>query len=120
VSAFLAAEQWPWTRRRPGKPDLELDARKLVPAEGLRWEDPADGAPPPALHLSLVRDAEGAGLPVHDFLAALFGATLPEPRWCSVTRTGILGRDAAGRWLSPYEEIERLRRRVWFQAHIND
>jgi radical SAM-linked protein len=119
VDTFLAAGHWPWTRHRPGKPDLELDARKLIPPDGLRWEPSPDGATPPALRLSLVRDAEGAGLPVHDFLAALFGAELPEPRWCAVVRTGILGRDERGHWLSPFAEIEARRQRVWFQAHMN-
>ena len=80
---------------------------------------PPDGATPPALHLSLVRDAEGAGLPVHEFLAALCGADLPEPRWCAVTRTSILGRDENDGWLSAFEEIQALRRRVWFEAHMN-
>ncbi len=119
IETFLAAERWPWTRRRPGKPDVVVDARTLVPDDGLRMMDAPDGSTPPALHLSLVRAAEGAGLPVHEFLAALFGADLPEPRWCAVTRTSILGRDDIGRWMSPFEEIQAMRRRVWFQAHMN-
>ncbi|HOX25300.1 MAG TPA: TIGR03960 family B12-binding radical SAM protein [Candidatus Krumholzibacteria bacterium] len=120
VDAFLAADAWPWLRRRQGKPDLELDARRLVLGGGLAWEESRDGSLPLALHLSLVRDAEGAGLPVHDFLAALFGADLPEPRWCVVTRTGILGRDEAGHWLSPFDEIKVEKERTWLRARLND
>jgi len=115
VDAFLAAETWPWTRQRPGKPDKIIDARTLIPEGGLSWDD----GEPLTLQLALLR-GEGAGLPVHDFLAALFGAGLPEPRWCAVTRTRILGRDKTGRWLSPYEEIATRRRHVWLQAHHND
>ena len=120
VATFLAAAHWPWTRRRPGKPDVTVDARALVPDGGLRWDARPDGASPPVLHLSLVRDAEGAGLPVHEFLAALFGADLPEPRWCAVVRTNMLGRDETGHWLSPFAEIQALRRRVWLRAHLNE
>ena len=119
VKTFLAAGNWPWTRRRPGKPDVNVDARRLVPPEGLRWTTPPEGAEPGVLHLSLVREAGGAGLPVHEFLAALFGASLPEPRWCAVTRTGMLGCDETGRWLSPFAEIEAAQRRTWLQAHMN-
>lgn len=115
VQTFLTAETWPWIRRRPGKPDKTIDARSLIPDEGLTWL----GHDPLTLQLALLR-GEGAGLPVHDFLAALFGADLPEPRFCAVTRMQILGRDDAGRWLSPYEEIANLRRNVWLQAHHND
>jgi len=127
VVAFLAAEHWPWIRRRPGKPDLEIDARGLVPDEGLVWIDPIDGLVDaegepslPALRLTLVRSSNGAGLPVHEVLAALFGADLPEPRWCTVTRTNIFGRNKTAGWQTPFEDILTLRRRVWLKAHFND
>jgi len=120
VDAFLAAEEWPWVRRRQGKPDLELDARRLVHDGGLGGAAGRDDGSPPILHLSLVRDAEGVGLPVHEFLAALFGAALPEPRWCTVTRTGLWGRDETGRWLSPFEEILIAQQRTWLRAYLND
>ncbi|MEZ4389214.1 MAG: TIGR03936 family radical SAM-associated protein [Candidatus Krumholzibacteriia bacterium] len=115
VSAFLAATTWPWNRQRQGKPDKVVDARRLVPEDGLAWlaDDPL------TLRVSLLR-LEGAGLPVHDFLAALFGADLPEPRWCAVSRLAITGPDEAGRWLSPFAEIEAMRQRVWMQARLND
>jgi radical SAM-linked protein len=121
IAEFLAADRWPWTRRRPGKADKTVDARGLVPPGGLvlAAETAADD-PGCVLHLSLVRDARGASLPVHEFLAALLGERLPEPRWCAVVRTGMSGRDASGRWLSPLQEIEALRRRVWWQAQLND
>jgi radical SAM family uncharacterized protein/radical SAM-linked protein len=119
VTGFLAAGTWPWTRHRPGKPDVNVDARRLVRPEGLRWTTRPEGSEPGVLHLSLVREAGGAGLPVHEFLAALFGASLPEPRWCAVTRTGMLGCDEMGRWLSPFAEIESAHRRTWLQAHMN-
>jgi radical SAM-linked protein len=118
IAAFEAAERWPWVRRRPGKPDVEVDARRLVPDGGLRPCE-TGAAAPAALELTLLRGADGAGLPVHEFLAALLGDRLPEPRWCGIVRTGILGRDETGRWLSPFEEIEALRRRTWLQAHMN-
>ena len=37
-----------------------------------------------------------------------------------VVRKGISGRDQTGRWLSPLEEIEALRRRVRWLAQLND
>ena len=127
VAAFLAAEHWPRIRRRAGKPDREVDVRRLVPDEGLAWidrvdglVDSADGLALTALRLTLVRTPGDAGLPVNEVLAALFGADLLEPRWCAVTRTGIFGRDKTGEWRSPFEEIQALRRRVWLQAHLND
>ncbi len=117
VTTFLEAEQWPWRRCRPGKPDVEVDARRLVPFGSLTW---VDDDSTPTLHFSLVRGDKSAGLPVHEFLAALFGDVLPEPRWCAVTRTGIYGRDDNGDWLSPFEEILVQHRLVWLRAHLND
>jgi hypothetical protein len=116
VTAFLATDHWPSMRRRP-KGDAEIDARSLVPVDGLVWEAGPGELPP--LRVSLVRLGEGAGLPIHDFLGALFGAALPEPRFCSVTRTGMSGSDARGRWLSPLDEVLETRREVWLQAHMN-
>ncbi len=115
VAAFLATDRWPLLRRRP-KGDAEIDARSLVPVDGLAWEA-GPGALPP-LRVSLVRVGEGAGLPIHDLLGALFGAALPEPRFCSVTRTGMSGGDARGRWLSPLDEVLETRRQIWLQAHL--
>jgi len=115
VATFLAADAWPCTRRRSGKPDKVIDARRLVPEAGLTWID----GDPLMLRVSLLRP-DGAGLPVHEFLSALFGADLPEPRWCAVTRLAIMGADEAGRWRSPFDEIEAMRRRSWLEAHFND
>lgn len=115
VAAFLAADRWLSLRRRP-KGDAEVDARALVPVDGLTWDDGPDGELPP-LRVTLVR-IEGAGLPIHDFLGTLFGAVLPEPRFCSVTRTRMSGTDARGRWLSPLDEVLETRRLVWLQAHL--
>ena len=98
---------------------MTVDARALVPEDGLVWAEASAPDARPTLHLSLLR-REGAGLPVHEFLAALFGADLAEPRWCAVTRIALRGRDDAGRWLTPFEEITRRRRSYWFQAHLND
>ncbi|MBD3220255.1 DUF2344 domain-containing protein [bacterium] len=119
VGRFLESERWPYTRHRPGKDDVEIDARALVAEDGVRVLDPEGPDQTVRLDLSLLRP-EGAGLSVHEFLAALFGAALPEPRWCAVARTRILGRDDAGRWLSPLDEVAAVRRRVWMQAHLND
>lgn len=120
VARFLAADTWVSTRRRP-KGDAQVDARQLVPAHGLAWADGETGAGGlPPLQVSLVRQGEGAGLPIHDFLGALFDAALPEPRFCSVTRLGMSGRDARGRWISPLDEVLETRRLSWLQAHIND
>jgi hypothetical protein len=31
----------------------------------------------------------------------------------------MLGRDETGQWLTPYDEIETQRRRLWLRAHLN-
>lgn len=119
VAEFLAAETWMYRRQRPDKPDVDVDVRRLVPSGGLDWFESIDGRTPLFLRLQLLRDAGGGGLPVHDFLAALFGAALPEPRWCRVVRTAIMGRDKANRWLTPYEAMTNQQRLTWLRAQIH-
>jgi radical SAM-linked protein len=118
IARFLAATTWPWTRSRPGKNDVDVDARGLVADDGVRLDEPSE-AEPVTLRLSLLRP-DGAGLSVHEFLSALFGADLPEPRWCAIVRTEILGRDEAGRWVTPFEQVATRRRSAWMQARLND
>jgi radical SAM-linked protein len=120
VTEFLAAARRPWTRQRPDRPDAEVDVRRLVLAEGLTWLDEPEEDRPGTLRLRLRHDTEGGGLPVTEVLAAIFGAALPEPRWCAITRTGLFGRDPRGRWQSPFERIQVERRQAWLRAHLND
>ena len=120
VAEFLAAETWPYKRCRPDRPPVEVDVRRLVFDDDIAWLPNPDAGAPPALQMRLQRDTDGAGLPVHDVLAAIFGAALPEPRWCAVTRTGLYGRDTRGTWVSPFETIMIQRERIWLRAHLND
>jgi radical SAM-linked protein len=119
VDAFLASRTWPCLRRRP-KGDLEVDARALVPAGGLGLiDDPTDGDAP-VLRFTLMRGDGGVILPVHDFLAALLGEALAEPRHSAIVRTGCFGRHPDGRWLSPVEEVGETGLRLWFARQLAD
>ncbi len=116
VAAFLATDRWPLLRRRP-KGDAEIDARSLVPVDG--WPGSRAAGELPPLRVSIVRAGEGAGLPIHDLLGALFGAALPEPRFCSVTRTGMMrAATRAGAGSRPWTRSVETRRQVWLQAHL--
>jgi len=120
IADFLAAESWPFTRHRP-KGDVELDVRKLVDAGNLSViddsNDDADGEI--RISVSLRRGEAGETLPVHDFLAALFGPALAEPRLCLIRRTGCYGRDKTGRWLTPLEEVGESSLRLWLRTRLN-
>ncbi len=124
VRRFLAAERWPWLRRRP-RGDLEVDARALVPADGLRLlpEGSAaaalDGGEGAVLAISLVRAPGAGGLPIHDFLGALLGTDLAEPRHCAITRLRLLARSPGGGWRSPFAEAEEAQRRLWLRRRLS-
>ena len=120
VAAFLATDHLPWLRQRPDRPAVEVDVRRLVLDDGLRWRREPSGDEPGVLSWRLLRDTDGGGLPVHEVLAAVFAARLPEPRWCAITRTGLYARGSRGRWQSPFEMIECERRQTWLRAHLND
>lgn len=118
VDAFLAGARRPVVRKRP-KGDIEIDARALVPDGGLGLAR-ADGRDQALeLRVSLLRSESGAGLPVHEFLACLFGQALPDPGLCVVVRTGYAGLHRDGRWLSPLEEVGETGLRFWMERHFN-
>ncbi len=118
VASFLAASAWPYVRQRP-KGDVTFDIRALVPEGALVVEDePAPGGGV-GLRFSLLRGETGAVLPAHEFLAALLGELLPEPRLGRITRTGYCGRHNDGRWLSPLEEVGESNLRYWLGRHFN-
>lgn len=118
VDAFLASADRLVVRKRP-KGDLEIDARALVPDGGLGLAR-ADGHDTVLeLRISLLRSDSGAGLPVHEFLACLFGQALPDPGLCAVTRTGYAGHHRDGRWLSPIEEVGETGLRFWMERRFN-
>jgi radical SAM-linked protein len=123
VETFLARASWPFLRQRPGKDDIEIEVRTLVPDGGLTMEtrhtNMTNGANGSRLHLKLLRGEGGAGLPVHDFLTCLFGEALAEPRHCHITRTGYSGRDRSGRWQTPLEEVGESSRRFWLMRELN-
>jgi len=116
VDAFVAAGSWLCLRRRP-KGDLEIDARPLVPAGGIGlMKDAAGGST--VLRVTIMRGESGVILPVHDFLAALLGDALPEPRHCQVTREGCYGLHDDGRWLTPVEEVGETSLHFWLGRHL--
>lgn len=117
VDAFLASPSRLVVRRRP-KGDIEIDARALVPDGGLGLARAGGQDPEPELRLSLLRSETGAGLPVHEFLACLFGQALPDAGLCVVTRTGYSGLHRDGRWLSPLEEVGETGLRFWMGRHF--
>lgn len=118
VDAFLTSPRCLVVRRRP-KGDIEIDARALVPENGLGLARAGGQDEALELSVSLTRSDSGAGLPVHEFLACLFGQALPEPGLCVVTRTGYTGLHRDGRWLSPLEEVGETGLRFWMGRHFN-
>ncbi len=118
VDAFLAGGTCPVVRKRP-KGDLEIDARALVPDGGLGLARVDGHDQALELRVSLLRSDTGAGLPVHEFLACLFGQALPDPGLCVVTRTGYAGHHRDGRWLSPLEEVGETGLRFWMERHFH-
>ena len=110
---------WPHVRRRE-KGDVELDVRPCVPADGLL--SATGGAAPDAATVhtfSLQRETGAPGLPPHEFLIALLGDLLPEPRLCRVRRTALLGRDAAGHWRTPLVMAGEANRRLWLRKRVS-
>jgi hypothetical protein len=69
---------------------------------------------------TLLRGDGGVILPVHDFLAALLGEALAEPRHSAIVRTGCFGRHPDGRWLSPVEEVGETSLRTWLAMQFAD
>ncbi|MBU8870832.1 MAG: TIGR03936 family radical SAM-associated protein [Gemmatimonadales bacterium] len=117
VDAFLASESWICMRKRP-KGDIELDARALVPFGGLVLEDEFAGDDGCILRINLLRSKNGGSLPVHDFLTALLGEVLAEPRYCVITRLGYSGQSTDGRWITPLEEVGEISRQFWLSRHM--
>ena len=115
LDVFAAADRWPCLRHRP-KGDIEIDARPLVPAGGIGLMTDAAGGT--VLRLTLMRGESGVVLPVYDFLAALLGDALPEPRHCIVVREGCYGHHDDGRWLTPVEEVGETSLRFWLGRHL--
>jgi len=106
-------------RRRP-KGDIEVDVRPLVCGDHLIVDDsvcPETGGS--VLEFSLQRPPGEAGLPVYDFLAAVYGDLLPEPRLARVRRTALLSRRRDGGWTSPLVRIRELNLRRWLRKHLS-
>jgi len=119
IASFLAATSWPYLRRRP-KGDIEVDVRPLVCGDHLIVDDsvcPETGGS--VLEFSLQRPPGEAGLPVYDFLAAVYGDLLPEPRLARVRRTALLSRRRDGGWTSPLVRIRELNLRRWLRKHLS-
>jgi radical SAM-linked protein len=119
---FLSSKHWPYLRQRP-KGNIEVDARALLRADRLRVAEAAGGShsdiePGVTLEFSLVRSAGAIGLPPHDFLVALLGPVLPEPRFCRIERLGIFGRDRQGHWLTPVDDIEQSQKLWWLKKKV--
>jgi uncharacterized protein DUF2344 len=117
VDAFLASESWMTLRKRP-KGDIEIDARALVATDGLVLEKELAGEDGVVLRIALLRNKNGGSLPVYDFLTALLGEALAEPRYCAITRTGYYGRSNDGCWITPLEEVGEISRQFWLSRHM--
>jgi len=119
ITSFLAADKWTYLRRRP-KGDIEVDVRPLVCGDRIRVDNETrptgDGV---VLDFSLQRPSGEAGLPVYDFLAAVCGDLLPEPRLARVRRTALLARRRDGGWMSPLVRIRELNLRFWLRKHLS-
>jgi len=117
VERQLARETIPWTRVRPGKPDLDLDVRPLLAGDSFRVETAPDGAT--VLRFATLRETGRAGIPVHDLLAVLLRDILPEPRYARVRRLDLSTRTPDGAWASPLRKIRDWNRRWWLRGHLS-
>ncbi len=118
VAAFLEQDRVIHLRRRP-KGDVEVDVRPMVPHGGLQVIASAGVGQGPELAVSLLWRADKAGLPIHDFLSALLGDALPEPRHCRVRRTDLLMQADDGSWTSPLERVREQNQRLWLRKHLS-
>jgi len=119
IASFLGAASHIHLRRRP-KGDIEVDVRPLVCGDRLIVADetcPETGGS--VLEFSLQRPPGEAGLPAYDFLAAVCGDLLPEPRLARVRRTALLARRTDGGWTSPLVRIRELNQRYWLRKHLS-
>ena len=116
VAAFLAADAWTVTRRRP-KGDVEVDARPLLADRMLEVAAAEDGAA--TVHFSLRRESGLAGLSAHEFLAALLGDAAPEPLRARIRRRALLTRLGDGEWVSPIEVLGEMNRRLWLRRRLS-
>ncbi len=117
MDEFLASESRICVKHRP-KGDLQIDARRLVPEGGLALLDESGTDGGCVMKFTLLRSESGASLSVHDFLTALLGDALPEPRHCVIIRTGYYGRHSDGRWIAPIEEVGETSHRFWLNRHL--
>jgi len=117
MHAFLASATWPCLRSRP-KGDVEIDARAQVLAGSCAPAPETSVDEGSVLEVALLRNENGASLPVQDFLTVLLGEVMPETGLCRMTRTGYYGRQDDGRWLSPIEEVGESSRRYWLSRHL--
>lgn len=118
LEAFLSQDRVIHLRRRP-KGDVEVDLRPLIDDGGLAVEPSDAAATGPVLRIRMLRRTDRPGLPIHEFLAALFGDALPEPRYCRVTRTALLTRTDTGDWTSPLQRIRDHNSRLWLRKHLS-
>ncbi len=119
VAEFLGETTRTYLRRRP-KGDLEVDVRPLLCGDRLSVsETPCPQTGGAVLDFSLRRRTGEAGLPAYDFLAALCGDLLPEPRLARVRRTALLARRKDEGWMSPLARIRELNLRLWLRKHMS-
>lgn len=119
LAAFLSQDRVIHLRRRP-KGDVEIDLRPLIDDDdGLAVAFSDAGASGPVLRIRMRRLPDQPGLPIHEFLAALFGDALPEPRYCRVRRTALLTRTDDGAWSSPLQRIRDHNSRLWLRKHLS-
>jgi len=118
IEAFLAEDSVVHLRLRP-KGNVEMDLRPLIPDDGLKIGEPADDMTGPTLLIKILRLLDRPGLPIHEFLAALFGDALPEPRYCRGRRTALLTRSDDDSWSSPLHRIREHNQRLWLRKHLS-
>jgi uncharacterized protein DUF2344 len=118
VAAFLEQSTYIHLRRRP-KGDVEIDVRPMVADDGLKVIENAGDGHGPVLALSLSWRADKPGLPVMEFIAALFGDALVEPRHSRVRRTDMLMQSDDATWVSPLERIREQNTKRWLRKHLS-
>jgi radical SAM-linked protein len=112
IEKFLASSEFKYIRRRP-KGDVEIDIRSLIREIKLNTEqDIAKGV---SFIYSQRRSNTSAGIPPHDFISALMGDLVSEPRQAVIRRTALLKELPDGEFESPLLRVREINQRNWLR-----
>lgn len=116
IEIFLASSEFKYIRRRP-KGDLEIDVRSLIREISLDIKQ--DASKGVLFTYSQRRSNTSAGIPPHDFISALMGDFVPEPRQSVIRRTALLKELSDGEFESPLLRVREINQRNWLRKKFS-